>query len=142
MFNTLTTKNQIKFKFQTAVIISMIAVWIFLLIFNVHPTQLNNNRCYFYYNYGVFCPGCGGTRAFESMLYGNFLKSFIYHPIVIMTVFTLLFSEISYLTYFVTRGKILFYELGVKHFIAIDLIFVINFLIKNLIVLYFNYYIF
>ena len=142
MFKTLTKINQIKFKIQTIVIILMTIVWFFLLFFHVYPTHLNPGKCFFYYNFGIFCPGCGGTRAFEYMLYGNFLKSFIYHPVVMITVFFLVFSEISYLTYFLTRGKILFYELTVKHFIAIDLIFIINFIIKNLIVLYFNYYIF
>lgn len=142
MFKTLSLKNQIKFKFQTIVLILMAIVWFILVSNHVQPTHISNNKCFFYYNLGIFCPGCGGTRAFENLLYGNFLQSFIYHPVVVLIVFTLFFSELTYLTYFITRGKILFYELGVKHFVAIDLIFIINFMIKNLIVLYFDYYIF
>ena len=70
MFKTLTKINQIKFKIQTIVIILMTIVWFFLLFFHVYPTHLNPGKCFFYYNLGIFCPGCGGTRAFEYMLYG------------------------------------------------------------------------
>jgi len=120
----------------------MIVVWICLVAFHVYPTKVYTGSCYFYTVHGVFCPGCGGTRAFENMLYGKFLLSFIYHPAIMTTVGFLLFSNISYLLYFITRGKILYYELKIQHFIALDLVFLINFLIKNLLVLYFNFYIF
>ncbi len=142
MFKTLNDTNKLKFSFQAFTVISMFIVWAFLIIFNVHPTNVYTGQCYFYTVHGVFCPGCGGTRAFEHLLYGHFLQSFLYHPIVVTVVFFLMFSTISYILYFITRGKVLYYELTMKHFIIIDLIFVANFAVKNLLVLYFNYYIF
>ena len=142
MFNTLNTRNQLKFAFQIFIMFVIAIVWILLVAFHIRPTEVYTGHCYFYNVHGVFCPGCGGTRAFENMLYGHFITSFIYHPTVIITVFFLLFSNISYLLYFITRGKILYYELKIQHFIALDLIFLINFFIKNLLVLYFKYYIF
>lgn len=35
---------------------------------------------------GVYCPGCGGTRAFEALLHGQFLKSLRFHPLVVPAV--------------------------------------------------------
>lgn len=32
---------------------------------------------------GFPCPGCGGTRAFCYLFSGEFIKSFLYHPVVI-----------------------------------------------------------
>lgn len=31
---------------------------------------------------GLYCPGCGGTRAMISLFRGDLLHSFIYHPLV------------------------------------------------------------
>jgi len=31
---------------------------------------------------GVYCPGCGGTRACIALLHGHFLQSLWYHPFV------------------------------------------------------------
>lgn len=31
---------------------------------------------------GIYCPGCGGTRAVAALLHGHFLKALWYHPLV------------------------------------------------------------
>lgn len=31
---------------------------------------------------GYYCPGCGGTRAVLSLMHGDLLRSFLYHPFV------------------------------------------------------------
>ena len=32
--------------------------------------------------WGIYCPGCGGTRAIAALLRGDFLTSFVCHPLV------------------------------------------------------------
>lgn len=39
--------------------------------------------CMFHALTGIYCPGCGGTRAVGSLLKGQFFVSFCYHPIVL-----------------------------------------------------------
>lgn len=38
--------------------------------------------CFFSTVIGIYCPGCGGTRAFIAMLHGDFMKALWYHPLI------------------------------------------------------------
>ena len=38
--------------------------------------------CPFHAITGLYCPGCGGTRAVIALLHGRLLSSFLYHPFV------------------------------------------------------------
>ena len=39
--------------------------------------------CLFHLITGLYCPGCGGTRAARYLLHGQIMKSFWYHPLVL-----------------------------------------------------------
>ena len=43
-------------------------------------------ECVVYKNLGIYCPGCGGTRAVFSLYYGDVLKSIYYNPFVLFVV--------------------------------------------------------
>lgn len=58
--------------------------------------------CVFHAVTGLYCPGCGGTRAVRTLLRGDILKSFQYHPLVPYALFAVLFSLI---TRWAGRGK-------------------------------------
>lgn len=34
---------------------------------------------------GLYCPGCGGTRAMQALFHGKLLSSLWYHPLVLYT---------------------------------------------------------
>lgn len=38
--------------------------------------------CLFQQMTGLYCPGCGGTRAVRALLAGHPFLSFLYHPVV------------------------------------------------------------
>lgn len=41
------------------------------------------SNCYIFEHFGIYCPGCGCTRAFESFLRFDFLRSVYYNPAVL-----------------------------------------------------------
>ncbi len=43
-------------------------------------------KCILWSVLGLYCPGCGGTRAVEALFSGQLLQSLWYHPLVLYTV--------------------------------------------------------
>ncbi len=41
-----------------------------------------NRPCLIFKLFGIYCPGCGGTRAVEALLHGHLLKALWFHPLV------------------------------------------------------------
>lgn len=54
-------------------------VWRFLL---GSPTL---SGCWIWSNWGVYCPGCGGTRALEALASGHILQALRYHAALVLT---------------------------------------------------------
>ena len=67
-----------------AIIILIIAYIIYVLIGK--PPIFN---CLIYEKYGIYCPGCGCTRAFISLIHGKLITSIYYNPTVLYTVIVL-----------------------------------------------------
>ena len=87
---------------------------------------------------GIYCPGCGGTRAVISLYKGQIWESFCYHPMV-------LYGVIVYLIYMLTHtmdrfhiGKIKGMKFRPIYLYGALIILVINFLIKNILKLCFG----
>lgn len=51
--------------------------------------------CIFRDMFGIYCPGCGGTRAVLALCRGDILASLYYHPLVLyfLAVFGLFFAN-------------------------------------------------
>lgn len=88
--------------------------------------------CLFHHFTGLYCFGCGGTRAVFALVRGDILKSLFYHPIVVYTAVVGGWFMISQTIERVSRGKIQI----AMHFRLIYLwigvgLAVLNFLWKN-----------
>ena len=82
---------------------------------------------------GLYCPGCGGTRAVLAFLRGDLLRSLFYHPIVPYTAVVCGWFMASQTIERVSRGRI---RIGMHvrelYLWLALLIIAINFLLKNL----------
>lgn len=45
--------------------------------------------------FGIYCPGCGGTRALIALFHGHFLRSLICNPAIILGGLLILYYEIG-----------------------------------------------
>lgn len=85
---------------------------------------------------GLYCPGCGGTRAVAALLHGDLVTSFICHPLVPYTAIGGGWFLLSQSVERISRHKI---KIGLKYrdgYIWAALgILIINFIIKNLLLI-------
>lgn len=92
--------------------------------------------CLFLSLTGLYCPGCGGTRAIRFLLQGQLIKSLLYHPLVPYTAVLGGWYLISHTVELVSKGK---YPVGMRYrdvylYGALGLV-LINWTVKNLFIL-------
>lgn len=87
--------------------------------------------CLFHLLTGLYCPGCGGTRAVISLMHGQVRQSLVYHPLVLYMAVMVAVELLSALVAKKT-GKTRYY-LGHEHFfICVGVaIVVVNWVVKN-----------
>lgn len=71
------------FKFNSKVKKTAIGAAIVLLCMAV-SFYITGSICFIYAIFGVACPGCGMSRAFESLLKLDFSGAFFYHPLFLL----------------------------------------------------------
>lgn len=147
--------NKVKTDENALYIIGWILIGFLILIvvlYRLCPAVLKQYLppCMFLKLTGLYCPGCGGTRAVVALLRGKIFTSFLYHPFVPYTALIGGWFMLSQTIERVTGGRIL---IGMKYrdiYLWVALVLVtVNFLLKNILVLngidvldYFSYLIF
>lgn len=104
---------------------------------SIHPGDVGT-ECWIHRSGGIYCPGCGGTRAVFALIHGRVLLSAWYHPAVI-------YAAILYLVYMV-RGCITVFSKGRFPFMKWRLgyvyggigVIILQFLAKNIMLLGFH----
>lgn len=89
------------------------AAWIFIpaavvvyMVLHSKGISLITGTCYIYARYGLYCPGCGGTRAINALARGDILTA-VYHNVFVVyfAVITIVFMTTQTLDV-MTRGRV------------------------------------
>lgn len=88
--------------------------------------------CLFYQYFGVYCPGCGGSRAVKALFSGDIVTSLFYHPFVLYTAVVFGVFMISQTLEIVSSGRIRGIRFHPWFLYAGLFMIVINCLIKNI----------
>lgn len=76
-------------------IITSILLSLLVVCYNYFFPHTPIASCFIYKNFGIYCPGCGCTRAFLSLLNFDIISSFCYNPTVLYAIIILLIYIIS-----------------------------------------------
>lgn len=91
--------------------------------------------CIFQAVTGLYCPGCGGTRAVKYLLTGQIAKSLQYHPLVLYTAVIVTLEAVSAVIAKKT-GRSEYYLGHEKVFIYLGVgIILVNWIVKNYLLL-------
>ena len=121
-------------------IIAGIAGLIAVVVFVVYGDRILSEGpgCMFNRVTGLYCPGCGGTRAFYYAVHLHFLKSILCHPIVLYSIAVYFIFMIN--TLFVRRTAHLGFEgypVTVTVYIGVGLILG-QWVLRNILVFFFG----
>lgn len=98
-------------------------------------------ECIFHKVTGLYCPGCGGTRAVILFFRGEWLRSIMYHPMVmyLFVAFLYIFTRYSIIAYQKKHNKKAHpYRPSPWWLWGALVVLCINFAIKNIALLYFH----
>lgn len=112
------------------------AVALFVRISGVDLNQLLL-PCAFHTFTGLYCPGCGGTRAVTFLLHGDSIRSLIYHPFVIYGGVLCLWFMVSQTIERLSAHRI---AIGMKYrdiyLWAAMILVLLNFVVKNVLLIF------
>ena len=114
----------------------LMAGWYLWMTAYVIPKQIQG--CMMLRVTGLYCPGCGGTRAVFALLSGDVIKSVAYHPAV-------LYGAVLFVVYFgsqtlmrLTKGKVKGLAMKPLYLYILLGIICVNFIIRNVLLLAFG----
>lgn len=97
------------------------------------------DECFWLQFFGIYCPGCGGTRAVITLSQGQFLQSLWYHPFVIYSIGLFCIFMISHLFARIAKNKIIKGIQFHNWYLYVGIIIIVfNFILKNILKFYFN----
>lgn len=84
-------------------------LFLVLIIFIITRTKFVHlmPNCLVNTYFGILCPSCGGTRCVINLLQGNFAQSFLYHPVLFITIIYLILVNILYIANSFKKKEIL-----------------------------------
>lgn len=81
--------------------------------------------------FGIYCPGCGGTRAWKALLKGDIAASFLYHPFVLYGTVIYTVFMVSNGISMITHGRFPGMKYHNSYLYAAVILIVVNCLIRN-----------
>lgn len=126
-------------KQQWAVFAAINGILLFVLLFFPfywkYIMVLPFNKCTMLENLRLYCPACGGTRAFHAIMDLDILSAFVYNPIVPLGAIGFIAYEIGMVKYLILKRD---RELFVKPWViyAVLIFWGVYFIVRNVLLFY------
>lgn len=76
----------IRNKSYKTIIIFIFIIFGVIYFYKYNPAESLYPPCPFYYLTGLYCPGCGSSRAVHNLLHGRFLKALDLNPLMVLSI--------------------------------------------------------
>lgn len=121
-----------------SLIIVLILIFICTIIYLYFFNNINIFSCSIYNHFGIYCPGCGCTRAFNELIHLNILKSVYYNPAVLYGVsMSILYVFTQTIDRILKREKHIMPYSNLYLYIGIAIL-IINWIVRNILLFSFN----
>ncbi len=111
----------------------LLAGCIFFYFLLTHVPSIRQIPCWFRLATGLYCPGCGATRAFVLLCHGKILASLAYSPVILYGAVLYLWFMISNSIELLTEGRM---AIGMKYrnvYLYIGIVLILgSWIVKNL----------
>lgn len=109
-----------------------ITVYIYLNTKNIYFSKLGIPECPFHYITGYYCPGCGGTRAFDAFIHLHWITSLKFHPLILITFYFYVIGLIGYIPFIIKNTTRYIYHINFTTLLYIDYFIVVWFIVRNI----------
>lgn len=131
--------NQTEISLYHISIVLLAAVGLIMLIISLFPDSFFGNifkaPCPVRTFTGLYCPGCGGTRAAHYFFTAHPIKSFLSHPLIPYSIILFAGFMISHTIRAISKGRIKGMKFRNGYIYMAVAIIIVNFIIKNYLLL-------
>ena len=110
-----------------SLIILNLSLLLVSFIYNILFERGKIGNCQFYQAFGLYCPGCGGSRSLNALLNFSFIKSFVYYPPIIITSLLILYIDTRLILSLFSLRR---YKFNPKILLIIPLSIIVSFIIR------------
>ena len=108
-----------------------IALYLVILVYN-HPSEYGLiPPCQFHQWTGLFCPGCGATRAVHYLLRGDWRMSLHYNPLVLLSLPLILFFSVRSF-YEMLHQRSFYFPQQAKLYLGLAIVMILFFALRNI----------
>lgn len=121
--NLLSNKAMVKHSFFISIIVVIAIIWLLFLDY-IHYI------CPFRFLFGLWCPGCGGTRMIKSLFHLDFYQAFRYNPLLfILLICGIIYLIINIVLYIKKKALI---KPSVKILVFILILLIVYMILRNI----------
>lgn len=123
-------KNLLKNFLFYNILLFLVTLFFVVAFFVSQSLELHLFDCAFYREFGIYCPGCGGTRSLIFLLRFDLANSFLSYPPLLISFFLILTCDLLCIISFIKKDIKYIRLFKREYFLIIPTLIILNFLVR------------